>query len=269
MTVRTNSNAPHRYRTTTPTTPASAAWPASLAACGFLLGRRSVADLAVRLVDVGPDDDVVDVGCGPGVAARRAAAAGAASVVGIDPSVEMLRVARLTSACPDGAGGPCASSRARPRRCPAGSVGDGAVVPVDGAPLARPRGRPGRGATRPAPVGTVPRDRAPRHGGCHRDRRATAGPPTRRTIRGALRGGRLPGTRGHRARHRVPRRARRARHRAVTALLSSGGQPGVAADERAHLLDRRRPPPAARRRSRTTRRRPRGTARRSAGGTAR
>ena len=42
---------------------------------------------------VGPDDQVVDVGCGPGVAVRRAAGS-AASVVGIDPAPVMLRVAR-------------------------------------------------------------------------------------------------------------------------------------------------------------------------------
>ncbi|HEU4842045.1 MAG TPA: class I SAM-dependent methyltransferase, partial [Ilumatobacteraceae bacterium] len=69
-----------------------------LAAAGFLLGRRPIADLAVRLVGVGADDAVVDVGCGPGVAARQAAAAGAASVVGVDPAPVMLRVARAAGA---------------------------------------------------------------------------------------------------------------------------------------------------------------------------
>ena len=43
---------------------------------------------------------MVDVGCGPGVAVRCAAAAGAASVVGIDPASVMLRVARATRPCP-------------------------------------------------------------------------------------------------------------------------------------------------------------------------
>ncbi len=71
-----------------------------VAAGAFLIGRRPVADLAARLVGIGAGDAVVDVGCGPGVAVRRAAAAGAASVVGIDPASVMLRVARATTAVP-------------------------------------------------------------------------------------------------------------------------------------------------------------------------
>src|SRR5262249_26274652 len=62
------------------------------AALTFAVGRRPVADLAIELAAVGPDDDVVDVGCGPGVAVRRAAGR-AASVVGLDPAPVMLRVA--------------------------------------------------------------------------------------------------------------------------------------------------------------------------------
>jgi ubiquinone/menaquinone biosynthesis C-methylase UbiE len=68
------------------------------AAATFSVGRRPAADLAVHLAGVGPGDDVVDVGCGPGVAVRRAAAAGAAaSAVGIDPANVMLRVGRILS----------------------------------------------------------------------------------------------------------------------------------------------------------------------------
>src|SRR4051812_20226328 len=63
-----------------------------LAAVSFTVGRGGDADLAIRLAGVGPGDDVVDVGCGPGVAVRRAAAS-AASVVGVDPAPVMLRVA--------------------------------------------------------------------------------------------------------------------------------------------------------------------------------
>jgi ubiquinone/menaquinone biosynthesis C-methylase UbiE len=66
-----------------------------LAALSFTVGRGAVADLAVRLSRIGPPDDVVDVGCGPGVAVRHAAAAGASSVVGVDPAPVMLRVGRL------------------------------------------------------------------------------------------------------------------------------------------------------------------------------
>jgi ubiquinone/menaquinone biosynthesis C-methylase UbiE len=67
-----------------------------VAAIGFNVGRDGDADLAIRVAGVTAADDVVDIGCGPGVAARRAAAAGAASVVGVDPAAVMLRVARLT-----------------------------------------------------------------------------------------------------------------------------------------------------------------------------
>jgi ubiquinone/menaquinone biosynthesis C-methylase UbiE len=65
-----------------------------VAALTFTVGRGAVADLAIRLTDVGPDDDIVDVGCGPGVAVRSAAATGASSVLGVDPAPVMLRVAR-------------------------------------------------------------------------------------------------------------------------------------------------------------------------------
>ena len=64
-----------------------------LAALTFTVGRAADADLAIRLTGTGPADHVVDVGCGPGVAVRRAATS-AASVVGIDPAPVMLRVAR-------------------------------------------------------------------------------------------------------------------------------------------------------------------------------
>jgi ubiquinone/menaquinone biosynthesis C-methylase UbiE len=65
-----------------------------VAALCFTIGRRGDADLAIELTGVGPDDDVVDIGCGPGVAVGRAAARGASSVVGVDPAAVMLRVAR-------------------------------------------------------------------------------------------------------------------------------------------------------------------------------
>jgi ubiquinone/menaquinone biosynthesis C-methylase UbiE len=53
----------------------------------------STARVALSAAGVGPGDRVVDVGCGPGTAARRAARAGA-EVVGVDPAPVMLAVAR-------------------------------------------------------------------------------------------------------------------------------------------------------------------------------
>jgi SAM-dependent methyltransferase len=53
---------------------------------------RAVADLA----EVATGDRVVDIGCGPGAAARLAARRGA-TVVGVDPSSVMLRFARWIS----------------------------------------------------------------------------------------------------------------------------------------------------------------------------
>ncbi len=65
-----------------------------LAALGMATGRGDVARLAAELTDVGAGDHVVDVGCGPGAAARGAARRGAA-VTGVDPAAVMLGVARL------------------------------------------------------------------------------------------------------------------------------------------------------------------------------
>lgn len=65
-----------------------------LLALTFSFGRTSDADLAIDLTGAGPGDDVVDVGCGPGTAVRRAAARGVSTVVGVDPAPVMLRVAR-------------------------------------------------------------------------------------------------------------------------------------------------------------------------------
>jgi ubiquinone/menaquinone biosynthesis C-methylase UbiE len=65
-----------------------------LAAASMTVGRGGDARLAAELVDLRPGDAVVDVGCGPGVAARVAARRGA-SVVGVDPAPVMLRAARL------------------------------------------------------------------------------------------------------------------------------------------------------------------------------
>lgn len=65
----------------------------ALAGLTMLLGNGAVARLAASLTDVGPADRVVDVGCGPGGAARVAARRGAI-VHGVDPAPVMLALAR-------------------------------------------------------------------------------------------------------------------------------------------------------------------------------
>jgi ubiquinone/menaquinone biosynthesis C-methylase UbiE len=61
----------------------------------LMLGRR-YAGLAVDLASVSDADRVVDIGCGPGNAARAAAGRGA-QVIGVDPSPMMLRLARAVT----------------------------------------------------------------------------------------------------------------------------------------------------------------------------
>lgn len=63
------------------------------AALGFLVGRDGDSALASDLARLRAEDRVVDIGCGPGVAARHAAAIGA-EVIGVDPAAVMLQVAR-------------------------------------------------------------------------------------------------------------------------------------------------------------------------------
>src|SRR5580765_5123562 len=67
-----------------------------VAALSMAVGRDDDAQLAVDLSGIGPGDSLVDIGCGPGVAARHAAGLGA-HVTGVDPAPVMLRVARLTT----------------------------------------------------------------------------------------------------------------------------------------------------------------------------
>jgi ubiquinone/menaquinone biosynthesis C-methylase UbiE len=59
-----------------------------------MIGRGSDARLVERLSALRSDDTVLDIGCGPGTAVRRAARLGA-TVSGVDPAPVMLRVARL------------------------------------------------------------------------------------------------------------------------------------------------------------------------------
>jgi ubiquinone/menaquinone biosynthesis C-methylase UbiE len=65
-----------------------------LAALSMVRGRAEEADLAVEATHLTSTDRLVDVGCGPGSAARRAARRGAA-VTGVDPAGVMLQVARV------------------------------------------------------------------------------------------------------------------------------------------------------------------------------
>jgi ubiquinone/menaquinone biosynthesis C-methylase UbiE len=62
----------------------------------FLLTGRRSGRLAADLSRLTTADHVVDIGCGPGAAARIAARRGA-RVTGVDPSESMLRVARLVT----------------------------------------------------------------------------------------------------------------------------------------------------------------------------
>jgi ubiquinone/menaquinone biosynthesis C-methylase UbiE len=65
-----------------------------VAALSMAVGRTSDAQLAARLSGLVSGDEVVDIGCGPGVAVRYAARMGAI-VIGVDPAPVMLRVAKL------------------------------------------------------------------------------------------------------------------------------------------------------------------------------
>jgi ubiquinone/menaquinone biosynthesis C-methylase UbiE len=71
--------------------------------CGatMLVGRGSLSRLVAGLAVMGPGDRVLDVGCGPGGAAREAARRGA-TVTGLDPAPVMLRLGRYLSASGSG-----------------------------------------------------------------------------------------------------------------------------------------------------------------------
>jgi ubiquinone/menaquinone biosynthesis C-methylase UbiE len=62
----------------------------------MLVGRGAISRLVADLAGVAPGDRVLDVGCGPGGAAREAARRGAA-VTGVDPAPLMLRLGRYLS----------------------------------------------------------------------------------------------------------------------------------------------------------------------------
>jgi len=62
----------------------------------FLMIGRANARLAVAVAGVSDRDQVVDIGCGPGLAVRQAARRGARAT-GVDPSSGMLRIARVVT----------------------------------------------------------------------------------------------------------------------------------------------------------------------------
>ncbi len=64
-----------------------------LAALSMTVGREADAAFAIDLARLDATDHVVDIGCGPGTAVRRAARMGARAT-GVDPAGVMLRVAR-------------------------------------------------------------------------------------------------------------------------------------------------------------------------------
>jgi ubiquinone/menaquinone biosynthesis C-methylase UbiE len=61
----------------------------------FATGRNGVAGFAADLAGLADGDAVIDIGCGPGNAARYAAKHGAATVLGVDPAPVMLRLGRV------------------------------------------------------------------------------------------------------------------------------------------------------------------------------
>lgn len=60
----------------------------------MVVGRKRHARLVTSISEIDDTDHVVDIGCGPGTAARAAARAGA-RVTGIDPSAPMIRLSRV------------------------------------------------------------------------------------------------------------------------------------------------------------------------------
>src|SRR4051812_13353427 len=72
-----------------------------LAGLAMLLRGRSAARLVLDLAQPSVGDRVVDVGCGPGNAVRRAARLSAVAT-GVDPSADMLRIARAVTRDRDG-----------------------------------------------------------------------------------------------------------------------------------------------------------------------
>jgi len=69
----------------------------TITVASMIVGRGSLARAAADAAQLTPADRVVDIGCGPGTAVRRAARRTAAAT-GIDPDPAMLRLARWITA---------------------------------------------------------------------------------------------------------------------------------------------------------------------------
>jgi ubiquinone/menaquinone biosynthesis C-methylase UbiE len=67
-----------------------------LCALTMVVGRGGDGRLVAEMAGVSESDHVLDIGCGPGTAARIAAATGAA-VTGVDPAQPMLNLAQLVT----------------------------------------------------------------------------------------------------------------------------------------------------------------------------
>jgi len=68
-----------------------------LTAISMTVGRGAAARAVAALAGLVPQDRLIDIGCGPGTAARTAAGQ-CAGVTGVDPAPEMLRLGRWITA---------------------------------------------------------------------------------------------------------------------------------------------------------------------------
>jgi len=72
-----------------------------LNALSMTVGRDSVATGVADLAELTADDQVADIGCAPGAAARVAASRWQMHATGVDPLLAMLRLGRWLNALPD------------------------------------------------------------------------------------------------------------------------------------------------------------------------
>lgn len=90
-------------------------------ALSMTVGRGATARLVADLAGIGAGDRLVDVGCGPGAAAREATRRGAVAT-GVDPSRTMLRFARAITSLRRLAGATFVEGRAESLPLPDGTA---------------------------------------------------------------------------------------------------------------------------------------------------